>query len=143
MRVFLVDDSLIIRQRLAKILSVLSAVQIVGEAPDAGEAIRGIANLRPDVVILDLQLLSGTGVDVLTAIKQEQVTPPVVIMLTNYPYPVYRKLCLEAGADYFFDKSSEFPNILRVFKQLIQDSRDGLQVRGGDNLSGSQARTCS
>jgi hypothetical protein len=42
----------------------------------------------------------------------------MVIMLTNYPYPQYRKKCLGLGADYFFDKSTEFEKVTELFKQL-------------------------
>jgi hypothetical protein len=45
-------------------------------------------------------------------------------MLTNYPYPQYRKKCMELGADYFFKKSTEFENVMETLKQLIQNSKD-------------------
>jgi DNA-binding response OmpR family regulator len=55
--------------------------------------------------------------DVLQALKQGKQAP-MVIMLTNYPYPQYRKKCLGLGADYFFDKSTEFEKVTELFKQL-------------------------
>ncbi len=128
MRVFLVDDSLAIRQRLAKMLSSLKGVQIIGEAQGASDATPSILRLRPDVVILDLQLLNGTGFDVLESIKKEK-SAPAVIVLTNFPYPQYRKKCLDAGADFFFDKSTEFHNIPRVFKQLIRQTHSRRQTK--------------
>jgi DNA-binding NarL/FixJ family response regulator len=42
-------------------------------------------------------------------------------MLANYPYPQYRKKCMEAGADFFFDKSSEFDQIVTVCKRVIKN----------------------
>jgi DNA-binding NarL/FixJ family response regulator len=44
----------------------------------------------------------------------------MVIMLTNYPYPQYRKKCADAGADFFFDKSTEFDKIAEVFKKFTR-----------------------
>ena len=44
-------------------------------------------------------------------------------MLTNYPYPQYRKKCIEAGAECFFDKSTEFHGVTEVLEQLVQDSK--------------------
>jgi hypothetical protein len=41
-------------------------------------------------------------------------------MLTNYPYPQYRKKCKDAGADFFFDKSTEFDKITEVLKKLTR-----------------------
>lgn len=122
MKVFLVDDSLVIRQRLAKMLSSLNGVKVIGESREARDATDSILRLRPDVVILDLQLLNGTGFDVLEGIKKNPPAP-VVIMLTNYPYPQFRTWCLNAGADYFFDKSTEFKNIPLVFRELRRQPR--------------------
>ncbi len=127
MKVFLVDDSLAIRQRLTKMLSGLKGVQVIGEAQAASAATHSILQLRPDVVILDLQLVTGTGFDVLKSIKKE-TSAPTVIVLTNFPYPQYRKKCLDAGADFFFDKSTEFHNIPRVFEQLTQQARNRRQT---------------
>ena len=118
MKVFIVEDSLILRQRLVDMLSELSEIEIIGEAGDKTEAIDSIRRLKPDVVILDIRLPKGNGIEVLQNIKKGKV-PPTVIMLTNYPYPQYRKKCLEAGAEFFFDKSSEFERIPQVLKQLI------------------------
>ena len=42
-------------------------------------------------------------------------------MLTNYPYPQYRKKCEELGADYFFDKATEIEKIYDTFRQLLKD----------------------
>ncbi|MBI3742180.1 MAG: response regulator transcription factor, partial [Chloroflexi bacterium] len=88
----MVDDSLIIRQRLTRFLSNLGQVQIIGESAEARDAIDRILKLKPDVVILDLQLLNGTGFDVLESIKKDKPAPTVII-LTNFPYPEYRKKC--------------------------------------------------
>ena len=47
----------------------------------------------------------------------------VVIIFTNYPYPQYRKKCMEAGADFFFDKSMEFEKIPEVLGQLVLEAK--------------------
>jgi DNA-binding NarL/FixJ family response regulator len=117
MKVFLVDDALMIRQRLAKILATVKGVHIIGEAVDADDAIQAIRRLHPDVVILDLQLRRGTGFEVLEAIKHDSPAP-IVIVLTNFPYPRFRQKGLAAGADFFFDKSTEFQKIPNVLLHL-------------------------
>ena len=122
MKVFIADDSDIVRERLKEMLSEISEVEIIGEAGDGEEAIKGILELHPDVVILDIRMPGGNGIDVLQAIKRGDPAP-TVIMLTNYPYPQYRKKCMDLGADYFFDKSNEFEKVVEVLEQLIQDSR--------------------
>lgn len=137
MKVLIVDDSALVRERLTTILSEVRGVQIVGEAKDSDGAKVGINKLKPNVVILDIRMPNGSGIEVLGKIKESQ-TPPVVIMLTNYPYPQYRKKCMEAGADFFFDKSTEFEKVAEVLKELVRNSKGerpdedkGRRSRGG------------
>jgi DNA-binding NarL/FixJ family response regulator len=116
-RVLIVDDSALIRERLKTMLSEIAGVEIVGESEDKMEAIASNERLHPDVVILDIRLPTGDGIEVLQHIKRD--TPSViVIMLTNYPYPQYRQKCLKAGADFFFDKSTEFEKVPEVLMKL-------------------------
>ena len=82
------------------------------------EAINAVRKLNPDVVVLDIKMPGVDGIDVLKAIKNKN-QDIVVIMLTNYPYPQYRKKCIELGADYFFKKSTEFESVIETLKQLI------------------------
>src|SRR5437764_11818681 len=101
MRVLIADDSAVVVERLVTLLSELAEIEIVGEAQTCGEATERIRRLQPDVVILDIRMPDGSGIDVLETVKQS--TPaPIVIMLTNFPYPQYREKCLRAGADFFF-----------------------------------------
>jgi DNA-binding NarL/FixJ family response regulator len=108
--VFIVDDSAQIRTRLAQMLSAMEHVRLIGEADCALEAIGHIRRLRPDCVLLDLNLLGRSGLEVLRAIHAE--SPGIAfIVLTNHSEPQYRSACMEAGARYFLDKSSEFERV--------------------------------
>ncbi len=115
MKVFIADDSPVVRSRLVRMLSEYPNVEVIGQAGDAPEAVEAIDRLQPDVLILDIRMPSGSGIDVLQAVKSHQPSL-LVIMLTNYPYPQYRAKSLEAGADYFFDKASEFEKITDLFE---------------------------
>ena len=96
--------------------------EVVGTADNADEGIDSIRKLKPDVAVLDIRMPSGSGIVILEAVKREEGCP-CIIMLTNYPYPQYRKKCMDAGADYFFDKSSEFEKVTEIIRQLLQDSK--------------------
>lgn len=122
--VFIADDSLIVRERLVAILDELAGIEIAGQAGHVAEAISAIRKLKPDVVILDIRMPSGSGIEVLQNIKQDEPAP-VVIILTNYPYPAYRKKCLQAGADFFLDKSTEFDQIPELFERFKRGSESG------------------
>ncbi len=119
-KVFIADDSLIVREHLVMMLDELVGVEIVGQAGTVAEAVSAIRNLQPDVVILDIRIPDGSGIDVLQNIKQDGAGP-MVIILTNYPYPVYRRKCLQAGADFFLDKSTEFDQIPELFERFKWD----------------------
>ncbi len=119
MRLFIADDSEILRSRLVETLSEFKDIEIVGEAGYAQEAVQSIMELIPDVVILDLRLPDGNGINVLKKIKKENSSIKIIIF-TNYPYFQYRKRCLEAGAEFFFYKATEFENLVEAIKQLLQ-----------------------
>ena len=123
-RVFLVEDSKIIRERLLQLLGALDGVEVVGDAETAVDAIAGIVAAAPDVVVLDIKLKSGSGIEVLKRIKQS-LPSVTVIMLTNYATSEYRRTCLEAGAEYFLDKTNEFENLRGILHQLRHDNQPG------------------
>lgn len=121
MKVFIVEDSKVVRERLNTMISELREIEVIGEAENALDAIDSIRKLKPDAVVLDIRLANGSGIDVLKDIKNDKPVP-IIIILTNYPYPQYKKKCLDSGADYFFDKSTEFDKITDVLKQLTENS---------------------
>jgi len=117
LKVFIADDSGFIRDRLPDMLSELSGIEVVGQAEDGIQALNSIRILNPDVVILDIRMPGKNGIEVLQELKKEKPRR-VVIMLTNYPYPQYRKKCLDLKADFFFDKSADFDQLFTLLKEL-------------------------
>jgi len=120
-RVVIADDSCVIRCRLAQKISKLRGIIVARESDDVASTIEAIHAERPNVVILDIQMPGGSGIDVLKQMKEEQ-SDVIVIMLTNYPLTPLKKKCLELGADYFFDKTTEFEKVSEVLKQLSASS---------------------
>ncbi|MDP4174465.1 MAG: response regulator transcription factor [Bacteroidota bacterium] len=116
-RVFISDDSPVVRTRLANMISDIEGISLIGEATNVEDSIKKIDELKPNAVILDICMPGGSGIDVLKEIKKRHPSV-IVIVLTNYPFPQYRKICLDAGADYFFDKSNDFYRIIDIFKNL-------------------------
>jgi DNA-binding NarL/FixJ family response regulator len=114
MKVFIADDSSEIRKRIIAMLSdLVERIEMIGEAENVQDAINSIHEFEPDVVILDIRMPGGSGIDVLKKIKKKNEVP-VIIILTNYSHSQYRKKCMEAGADFFFDKSRDFEEIFKV-----------------------------
>lgn len=119
MNVFVVEDSSLLRERLIRTLTGITGVKIAGYSDTAEEAVQLIQDKHPDAIILDIRLRQGTGFQVLQAVKTRG-KPPLVIVLTNFAYPQYRTKYLEAGADYFFDKSNEFDQVVVVLNQQLK-----------------------
>lgn len=117
MRIFVAEDSPVVRERLVRMLRCLPRLQVVGVAETAGGTVAGVARLRPQVVTLDLGLKSGSGLDALRAIKRMDFNP-VVIVLTVNDSPQHRERCLHDGADYFFSKATEFTKAVEVIAGL-------------------------
>jgi len=120
MRIFIADDSKMLRVRLIDMLSEIEGVEIIGQAQDSLGAIKSIQKLNPHVVILDIRMPQENGIKVLEAIKKNN-QPPKVIIFTNYPYPQYRKRYMDAGADFFFNKSTEFEKLIDTVKYLVRN----------------------
>lgn len=125
MKVLIADDSEAVRERLSEMISDIPGAEISGQAKDGQEAIRLIEEIKPDAVVLDIRMPKGSGIDVLKYIRNGLQHKPLVIVLTNYPYPHYRKKCLAMGADYFIDKSADFEKVIDVLEALINSGQTG------------------
>jgi DNA-binding NarL/FixJ family response regulator len=108
-RVFLADDSVAIRERVADLLQ-RRAMSVVGEAGTPQDSIDGILAAQPDVVVLDVQLEGGTGLQVLRAVRLALPGTAFVVFSNNASAP-YRRRYLGEGAQCFLDKSSEFDQL--------------------------------
>ena len=117
MRLLIVDDSAAWRQRLAAMFSPVEGIEVVSQAQDAPEALALVRALRPEMVILDIQMPGGGGIDVLREVKRDY-PKTVVVMLTSHPEPPYRQRCAELGADYFLSKSTGSQLLIEIGEQL-------------------------
>lgn len=117
MEIFLVEDSPLLRTRLAEMLGAIPGASVVGEAEHADVAIRDILALQPDVVVLDLSLAGGTsGFEVLRAVSRQ--APEIdIYMISNFVAEPYRELAERLGARDFFDKSRELERVRRVIAE--------------------------
>ena len=113
LRVLLVEDSAVVRHRLLDLMSDVEAIDTIGVAIDAPQGMALFASERPDVVVLDVRLPGGSGLDVLKHIRRLDTTC-LVIMLTSYALPEIRERCLAAGANFFLDKATEFERVVHL-----------------------------
>lgn len=123
-RIHLVDDSPVFRERMMLLLQELGGISITGHSESAEEAVRSIKAQMPDVVLLDIRLKSGTGFDVLRAVCAGS-TGPIFIVVTSYTAPIYRKMCLRNGAYAFITKASGTKELATILGGLrMQQPRE-------------------
>ncbi|MCE1164798.1 MAG: response regulator transcription factor [Bacteroidetes bacterium] len=119
LKLFIVDDSKLIVDRLINLLSDVEGLRIIGHANSASVAKDYIRRSAPDFVILDIHLRDGSGIELLKDVKMN-LPGTTVMMLTNFPEEDYRKKCFELGAEYFLDKSIEFEKVILICRQMAK-----------------------
>ena len=113
MKVFLVEDAPLLRERLETLIASVPGARVVGHAAAAKEAVEAILRERPDVVVLDIHLAEGNGFDVMRGLRAAAFAPEIHV-LTNYPLDGYRQSAERLGARGFFDKSHQFDALRAV-----------------------------
>ena len=123
LKVFVADGSPVVLERMAELLREIPGAELVGLASDVSEAVGWIETIKPDAVILGLLMRGGSGLDVLRGIRSDHLRHLQVLFCTNNPYPQYREECMNAGANFFLDKSVDFEKIPAILRELAQ--KDG------------------
>jgi DNA-binding NarL/FixJ family response regulator len=119
MKVFVVEDSAAVRERLVELIQEVEDAHVVGEAGTYGKAVAGIAGTAPDVAILDIKLADdeGSGIDVLKEVRKKLPAIRAIVM-SNYTTPQHMKASADAGAEYFLDKSVDFDRIPEILRKM-------------------------
>jgi DNA-binding NarL/FixJ family response regulator len=123
LRVYVIEDSTIIRRLLASTIEAAGA-ELMGYSGDADSAISDLSVLRPDLILIDISLNSGTGFDVLEALQELDPKPSSIkVVLTNHTTAEFRDLSFRLGANGFFDKASETSQVLALINALAAEKQ--------------------
>jgi two-component system OmpR family response regulator len=117
LKVLLVEDSTIICNLIANLVNSVAGVSIAESVGSEADAIEAVNHGNVDVVILDLQLRTGTGFGVLRAMRKMSHRPEVVV-LTNFALSTYRESALALGARHFLDKSRDYERLPGILTEL-------------------------
>jgi DNA-binding NarL/FixJ family response regulator len=128
MNIIIADDSKILRQRIINLLKEIKGIKVIAEADNSHQAIQLVEELHPDLIVLDIRMPDGSGLEVLKMMKKKNLSV-LKLVLTNYPLEQYRKKCQELGADYFFDKSTEFEQMFKVVQKLSHNNESSNKER--------------
>ncbi|MFL6335887.1 MAG: response regulator [Pyrinomonadaceae bacterium] len=120
LRIIIAEDSNVVRKLLTALLSKIEKVEIIGVAPDGEVALRLIRGLKPDVIILDIEMPYLSGLEVLKEVRKHEDDSTVVIIFTSDE--AYRDECLINGANFFLDKVTEFKLLIDILENdLLAD----------------------
>ncbi|SAL84452.1 response regulator receiver protein [Caballeronia choica] len=119
LKVFLVEDSSPLRQRIIAMVESIEGVELGGVAEESQAALDGIKATHAEAVIVDLRLTGDSGLEVIAGIQRERL-PVVTIVLTNYSDAAFRNACRSAGADFFFDKTTEYELARATIERLAR-----------------------
>ena len=119
MKLLILDDADAVRLRLVDALGEIEGLAVSSCAPSAGGVLQRIADLKPDVVLIDISMLDGA----LSLVREVKSAfhAPIVIALSGSSSIQYRAACHIAGAEYFFDKDREQPRLAEALIELQHD----------------------
>ena len=117
-QVFIVDDHPIVREGLTTIINHESDLNVCGEANDAHQALKSIAELKPNVVIVDISLKNSDGIDLTKSIKAR--CPKLsIIVLSIHDEGIYAERALLAGAQAYLMKDAASDNIIKAIRTVL------------------------
>ena len=126
LRVFIADDSRPVADMLTELLAAPGRIEVIGVGETEAAAIEAIRTLKPDVVVLDLQLATGSGTNVIRAVRADAGLAGVRLVVTSsHTSPQLRQGCLQLGADEYFDKVKELAALSDRLSQMAEARRTG------------------
>jgi DNA-binding NarL/FixJ family response regulator len=119
MRIFVADDQVVVREGIKRIIADTSDMLVVGEAKPDQDIVAQVNTQPVDVVILDISMPGGNGLDVLQELKQAQPWVPVLVF-SSPPEHHYALRAFKAGAKGYLTKDSQPEELLRALRKVAQ-----------------------
>jgi DNA-binding NarL/FixJ family response regulator len=118
-RVLIVDDHPAVREALINRIGRQSDLEVCGEAADSSEAMRLIADTQPDVMVLDISLKTGNGLDLIHRIQQRN-DPVRILVWSMHSETIYAERALRAGAMGYMNKDRATDQIVEAIRHVLQ-----------------------
>src|SRR5271166_5444893 len=117
-RVVIVDDHPLFRERLAQLINHEPDMEVTGEADSAEDAIQLIRNRSPDLVIVDITLKGSSGLELIKRIKALSIGVPVLV-LSMHEESLYAERALRAGATGYITKNQAAAEVLAATRRVL------------------------
>ena len=118
-RILIVDDHPAVREALAMRIGRQSDLEVCGEAADLSEALRLVADTRPDVAVVDISLKTGCGIDLIKRIKDRNDTVRLLVWSTHSE-SLYAERALRAGALGYINKDQATDKIVEGIRRVLE-----------------------
>jgi DNA-binding NarL/FixJ family response regulator len=126
LKVVIADDSRPVAEMLRELLTDPGRVEVIGVADTEANTMEAIRGLAPDAVVLDLSLRTGSGTDVIRAVRSDpSVASTRLIVTSNHTSPQLRAGCMELGADGYYDKVKELEGLAARVRALAEEKARG------------------
>ena len=117
-RIMIVDDHPVMRDGLAQLLSQEEDLMICGQFEDAATAFEALAQLQPDIVLIDLSLKGSNGLELIKSIKAHYPRT-LMLVLSMYDESLYAERVLRAGAAGYIMKQEATEKVLGALRQVL------------------------
>jgi DNA-binding NarL/FixJ family response regulator len=118
-RVYLVEDSPSIRALILEDFAAIPGIAVMGYSETESDALNTLSRESFDVIIFDIQLQQGNGINLLRALAQnEKRSTALKVVFSNHVGATYRRLCEQYGVRYFFDKTCEFAGLRGMMARM-------------------------
>lgn len=117
-RIVIVDDHPAVREALVSRIGRQPDLEVCGEAADMGEALRVVADVRPDLVVIDISLKTGSGIELIKRIKDRDDTIPMLVW-SMHSESLYAERALRAGALGYINKDQATDKIVEAIRRVL------------------------
>lgn len=119
LKVFIADDSQPVADMLTELITDPGRIEVVGVGDTESATMESIRRLKPDVVVLDLQLRTGSGTDVIRAVRSDPSLAALRVLVTsNHTSPQLKAGCIELGAEAYYDKVKELGELAAKLAEI-------------------------
>ena len=133
-KILLVDDHPIVRERLAELIAQEDDLSVCGEAEDSNQAIKAARELQPDLAIVDITLKDTYGIELIKHLKEILPKLPVLV-LSMHDESLYGERALRAGAKGYLTKQEATKKIVDAIRRILRG-----EIYVSDKLAGALVR---
>jgi DNA-binding NarL/FixJ family response regulator len=127
MRILIADDNERVRRGIAAVLAAVKNWEVCGEAEDGTQAIQKAAELRPDLVVLDVSMPGMDGLETARRLRRANAEIKILV-LSQYDPAQLLPQALEVGANACVDKSRIGADLVRTIKSIFESSKNDLKT---------------